>query len=374
MSRLGIGDYAEITTIPFANWLLIGIAVAGWTRPREIRMANDLQTAELLKGRAVAVVGTGLVGAGWAISFARAGAHVRLYDAEPGAAEHARLWIGFQLNDMADLGLVEAPAAISERISLSPTLEHALDGAAYVQESIFEDLALKRELYARIDTLLDQAAIVGSSTSGIPASAFATDLDIASRVLIVHPVNPPHLVPVVELVPSPSTAPAVTKWAAQLMDALGMSIVHVRKEIEGFVLNRLQGALLREAWALVEEGVASCAEVDATVRDGLGWRWSFMGPFETIDLNAAGGVADYARRLGPLYLSIDRSREHSNSWSPELIAEVERQCRAAMPLEQLAERRAWRDRQLMQIAARRAGRDRSRTNTTLPIHPEGQYE
>ncbi len=131
-----------------------------------------------------------------------------------------------------------------------------------------------------------------------------------------------------------------------------MSVVHVRKEIEGFVLNRLQGALLREAWALVEDGVASCADIDATVRDGLGWRWSFMGPFETIDLNAAGGVADYARRLGALYQSIDRSRDHSRPWSSELIAEVERQCREILPLSQLNDRRDWRDRRLMEIAAR----------------------
>ncbi|WP_083684389.1 3-hydroxyacyl-CoA dehydrogenase NAD-binding domain-containing protein [Massilia putida] len=241
---------------------------------------------------------------------------------------------------------------MSERIIVSSTLKHALDDVAYVQESIFEDLGLKQVLYAQLDALLDPAAIVGSSTSGIPASAFTTGLAVSPRALIVHPVNPPHLVPVVELVPSPWTAPATTKWTSRLMDTLGMSVVHVRKEIEGFVLNRLQGALLREAWALVEDGVASCADIDATVRDGLGWRWSFMGPFETIDLNAAGGVADYARRLGALYQSIDRSRDHSRPWSSELIAEVERQCREILPLSQLNDRRDWRDRRLMEIAAR----------------------
>jgi 3-hydroxyacyl-CoA dehydrogenase len=135
------------------------------------------------------------------------------------------------------------------------------------------------------------------------------------------------------------------------MESLGQSVVHVRKEIEGFVLNRLQGVLLREAWALVEDGVASCEDIDKTVRDGLGWRWSFMGPFETIDLNAPGGIRDYAARLGPLYHSVARSRDQTEPWSPRLTDDVERQRRDLLPVEKLAERRAWRDRRLMAIAA-----------------------
>jgi 3-hydroxyacyl-CoA dehydrogenase len=135
------------------------------------------------------------------------------------------------------------------------------------------------------------------------------------------------------------------------MESLGQSVVHVRKEIEGFVLNRLQGVLLREAWALVEDGVASCEDIDKTVRDGLGWRWSFMGPFETIDLNAPGGVKDYAVRLGPLYHSVAKSRDQREPWSPALMDEVEKQRRDLLPFERLAERRAWRDRRLMAMAA-----------------------
>ena len=137
------------------------------------------------------------------------------------------------------------------------------------------------------------------------------------------------------------------------MHGLKRSVVHVRKELQGFVLNRLQAALLREAWALVEDGVASCEDIDRTVRDGLGWRWSFMGPFETIDLNAHGGVADYANRFGTLYQEIARSRAHEEPWQPELIRKVEAERRSVLSHDALAGRRAWRDRWLMALAVKR---------------------
>lgn len=316
-------------------------------------MTDRSAVSKLLAGRPVAIVGAGLVGAGWAIVFARAGAQVRVFDAEPGGAKRAKDLITAQLKEMSTFGLLaEDVEVVCARIMPTESLDEAVAGVTYVQESIFEKVDLKRHLYAQLSEKLDPNAVVGSSTSGIPASAFVNGLNIAPRVLIVHPVNPPYLVPVVELVPSPSTSAEVVEFSTQLMAALGQSVVHVRKEVEGFVLNRLQGALLREAWALVEEGVATCADIDATVRDGLGWRWSFMGPFETIDLNAPGGVADYAKRLGDLYLSIDKSRDHSRPWSADLIAEVEKQRRESLALTELPERRAWRDRQLMAIAAR----------------------
>jgi 3-hydroxyacyl-CoA dehydrogenase len=138
------------------------------------------------------------------------------------------------------------------------------------------------------------------------------------------------------------------------MQAIGQSVVHVRKEIEGFVLNRLQAALLREAWALQRDGIATCEDIDKTVRDGLGWRWSFMGPFETIDLNAPGGVADYANRLGPLYHSIARSRVDDGPWDAELIGRVERDRRQHLSAADLGRRREWRDERLMEFAVERS--------------------
>jgi len=305
-------------------------------------------------GKPVAVVGAGLVGAGWAIAFARAGLRVRLYDANPRTAEQALPWAANQLAALHDHGLIdEAPATIAARLTLADSLAQAIDGAAYVQESVLERVDVKRQLMVDLEKVADQSVIIGSSSSGIKASDFANDLAISPRVLIAHPVNPPYLVPVVELVPSTQTSQETIAFTDALMRGIGQSVVHVRKEIEGFVLNRLQAALLREAWALQRDGIASCEDIDKTVRDGLGWRWSFMGPFETIDLNAPGGVADYANRLGPLYYSIARSRTEDGPWDDALIARVEEDRRRHLRADELAARRDWRDEQLMLFAASR---------------------
>jgi L-gulonate 3-dehydrogenase len=308
----------------------------------------------------VAIVGAGLVGAGWAVVYARAGLKVKVFDANPEITRKSIPLIAGQLAGLHRHGLIEDdPAIILSRITTASTLAEAVDGVAYVQESVLERVDVKRQLMIDLDAIASPGLIVGSSTSGIPGSAFALGLSLSPRILIVHPVNPPYLVPVVELVPSPETSPATVAFADALMQAVGQTVVHVRKEIEGFVLNRLQAVLLREAWALVDEGVASCEDVDKTVRDGLGWRWSFMGPFETVDLNAPGGVADYAVRLGPLYQRIAASRRHEEPWNEALIKQVETQRREHLGHADLESRRAWRDERLMAFAAARRS-----------IHPE----
>lgn len=310
--------------------------------------------SDVMGGAAVAVVGAGLVGMGWAVVFARAGLRVRLYDSNPAVLAAATVRIERQLLGLKREQLVREPVEhVMARITVCGALADALEGTAYVQESILERVELKRELMVQLQAMDDGRRIIGSSTSGIPASKFCYGLDIAPRVLIVHPVNPPSLVPLVELVPSPMTDPQTLEFARELMTSVKQTAITVRREIEGFVLNRLQAALLREAWALVEDGVASVEDVDKTVRDGLGWRWSFMGPFETIHLNAVGGVADYAMRLGPLYQRIAASRIHDAPWDEALIAKVEAQMLDAFPLERLVERCEWRDLQLMAFARHR---------------------
>lgn len=320
---------------------------------------NDIQDIQALcAGRPVAIVGAGLVGAGWAVVFARAGLTVRMFDANPEITRKAVPLIEAQLAGLRRHGLIdEDPATVLARITPTATLAEAVDGVAYVQESILERVEVKRQLMVELDALASPDMVVGSSTSGIPGSAFALGLAISPRVLIAHPVNPPYLVPVVELVPSPETAKSTVDFADALMRAVGQTVVHVRKEVEGFVLNRLQAVLLREAWALVQDGVASCEDIDKTIRDGLGWRWSFMGPFETIDLNAPGGVADYAVRLGSLYQGIAQSRSHETPWDAELISQVEAQRREHLSQADLESRRAWRDERLMEFAAARRTQD-----------------
>jgi L-gulonate 3-dehydrogenase len=308
----------------------------------------------------IAIVGAGLVGAGWAIVFARAGRTVRVFDASQAIRERLVQELRSNLEDLARYGLIEDVQETLDRIAVCDTLEDAMRRADYVQESVLEQVEVKRAVCAALDPLLDEGTIVGSSTSGIPASAFTETLANRARFVVAHPVNPPYLVPVVEVVPAPWTAPETVEATCALMAEVGQVPVRLSREVEGFILNRLQGALLREAWALYEEGYASAADIDKTVSEGLGLRWSFIGPFETIDLNAPGGVRDYAERLGPLYLSVARSRPDPQPWSNDLIGRVESERRQAVALADLPERRAWRDRRLMALAAHKAALTRTR--------------
>ena len=307
----------------------------------------------------VAVVGGGLVGLGWAVVFARGGRAVRLYDVDPGIRETALGRLRASAEDMAGYGLVADVEALVSRVTVSDTLTEAVGPADYVQESVFERVDVKTEICRDIGAAMRPDAVVGSSSSGIPASAFTADAPNRSRFLIAHPVNPPHLVPLVELVPAPWTDPDIVPWLRSEMEDLGQVPIVVNKEVEGFVLNRLQGALLNEAWALYDAGVASAADIDRTVSDGLGFRWSFMGPFETIDLNAPGGIADYARRLGPLYHEVARSRTHPEPWSDALIERVAAERRTLLPPDGLRDRAGWRDRRLMALVAHRRGQPKT---------------
>jgi L-gulonate 3-dehydrogenase len=299
----------------------------------------------------IAVIGAGLVGAGWAIVFARAGYPVRIYDGD--AAIRAKVMTGIRTNleDLQSFELIESAEDVAARILICDTLAEAVADVSYVQESVFETIPVKTEITAALDAACAPDVVIGSSSSGIPASAFTEGLEGRHRCLIAHPVNPPYLVPLVELVPAPWTDPAVVRVVYDLMTAVGQTPIRITREIDGFVLNRLQGALLNEAWALFEEGYASAEDIDKTVSHGLGLRWSFMGPFQTIDLNAPGGVADYAARLGPLYHTVAQSRTSPVPWSDDLIQQVEAERRTRLSKEDLASRREWRDRRLMALAA-----------------------
>ncbi|MGC8523726.1 MAG: 3-hydroxyacyl-CoA dehydrogenase [Acidibrevibacterium sp.] len=305
--------------------------------------------------RRVAVIGAGLIGRSWAIVFARAGFAVALWDAVPAAIPAARGFIAARLPELAEVGLLaDPPAKVLARITLAPSLAEALAGAEYVQENGPERVEAKADLFAEMDRLAAPDAILASSTSGIPASQFTGNLAGRGRCLVAHPVNPPYLVPVVELCPAPWTDPAVVARARALMEAAGQVPATVNREVTGFVLNRLQMALLGEAFRLVRDGVVSEEDLDATIKHGLGLRWSFMGPFETIDLNAPGGLADYVARYGGLYTQIEREMTPCDL-TPDLVARLAAPRRAALPLAEHPARQAWRDRRLMALGAHKAG-------------------
>src|SRR6476646_2768063 len=246
----------------------------------------------------VAVIGAGLIGRSWSIVFARVGWDVALFDAAADAIEPACAMVARGLAELEEHGIIDDAKAAAKRVRISSSLADALDGAGFVQENTAETMDCKRAVFADLDRLATPDAILASSTSTIVASLFTESLEGRHRCLVAHPVNPPHLVPLVELVGAPWTAPAIIAKAKAIYAAVGQAPIIVKREIEGFILNRLQAVLLSEAFRLVEDGYVTPQDLDKTLKDGLGSRWSFMGPFETIELNAPGGIPDYCRRYG----------------------------------------------------------------------------
>ena len=195
-------------------------------------------------------------------------------------------------------GLLDDAKAAAKRVRISASLADALDGASFVQENTPETIETKRAIFSELDRLAAPDAILASSTSTIVASLFTEKLKGRHRCLVAHPVNPPHLVPLVELVGAPWTSPETIAKAKAIYQQVEQVPIVVKREIEGFILNRLQAALLSEAFRLAGAGYVSPQDLDKTLKDGLGLRWSFMGPFDTIELNAPGGIPDYCERYG----------------------------------------------------------------------------
>jgi 3-hydroxyacyl-CoA dehydrogenase len=299
-------------------------------------------------GPRVAVVGGGSIGVAFALVFARARARVRIVD--PAAERRAAVpgELAAKLAALAEHGLLgEQPEAVAARVTVHDDVARAVAGADLVQECVPERAETKHALFAQLGELTGERTVLASSSSAIPISRSTEGLPCAERALVAHPGNPPHLIPVIELVPSAATRPDILDAARGIYSDAGLSPVVVRREVEGFVFNRLQGAVLREAYDLVRDGVASVEDVDTVMRDGLGRRWAFMGPFETVDLNTRGGIASHAAKMGPAYERMGAERGQHDPWTEDLVAEVTRQRRAVLPLSDWEDRVAWRDRQLL---------------------------
>lgn len=299
----------------------------------------------------VAVVGAGLIGRAWAIVFARAGHPVRLHDADAATMAGSLAYIGERLDELAGFGLLQdAPAVVLARIRCEADLADAVSGVVMVQENIRETVQAKTALFAQLDALAPPDAVLASSTSWLPASLFTAALPGRARCLVGHPTNPPYLVPLVELCPAPWTDPQVMQRAHAMYAGAGQTPVSLSREIAGFLLNRVQAAVLNECFSLFEQGLASAGDIDKVLKDGLALRWSFMGPFETIDLNAPAGVKDYAQRYG------QQNRDTLADappfgWSADTVARVDAERRAQLDVADIGKRSAWRDRRLMALAA-----------------------
>lgn len=300
----------------------------------------------------VACVGTGLVGSAWSVVFAKAGCEVAMFDAAGGAAEdRSRRLIGQTLRLLADTGeLDRTPEAIQASIRYVGTLEEALDGVSHVQESAKEDPEVKRQLFETLGRLAPRDAVLASSTSAIKGSEFLT-FETADRALVAHPVNPPSLIPLVELCGTPRTAPETIERTHAFMTALGMAPVVLRKEIDGFLLNRLQYTLVAEALHLVGEGYCSAADIDRVMTQGLALRWATIGPFEVAHLNSPHGFRGFVDHLGGMMRKMGADARTDYDWPDSLASDIHAELLSVVPEARFSERQAWRD---ANIAATRA--------------------
>ena len=308
------------------------------------------------QGGHVAIVGAGSIGLGWSIVFVRAGWTVAVHDEDPTARDSLPAKIIRALGELSAAGLAdEDPGAVARRVEVTGSLADAARGCDWVQECVVESLPVKRQLFAELDTLTADTTILASSTSMIAASRWADGLRGRSRCLVVHPGNPPYLLPIAEVVPAPFTDPAVVERARAVLAGIGMSPVLVNGEPEGFVFNRLQGAILREAYCLVRDGVVDAADLDRVISHGPGRRWAVIGPFATAHLNTRGGIRRHAELMGPAYERMGAERGQHDPWTPELVEKVAATLERSLPADAWEEKVRRRDAALIELERTRRG-------------------
>ena len=286
----------------------------------------------------IGVIGGGLIGASWAAIFSKSGFNVFVYDPYPDVFDTYKSRVTSFLEELKTIDETINVEESLNRINANVTIEDLCSNVEYIQESAPEILSVKQELFAKLDNLAPEEVVIGSSSSAMPISSITQNLKGQHRCIITHPANPPHLIPCVEICPGENTSNRTIEKTKEIFTASGASIVNVKKEIDGFILNRLQGALLNEAMRLYSDGYASSDEIDATIRDGLGLRWAFMGPFETIDLNAPGGIKDYISRYGPIFVEMAKNQTKIPDWSEEAGKKLELERRKILGHEELEDR------------------------------------
>ncbi|MGI5472054.1 3-hydroxyacyl-CoA dehydrogenase NAD-binding domain-containing protein [Streptomyces sp. CA-132043] len=246
----------------------------------------------------VACIGAGVIGGGWVAHFLARGYDVTAWDPADDAEEKLRRLVSAAWPALEQMGLAEG--ASQDRLTVAPTLAEAVADADFVQESAPEKLELKRSLLAELTDATRDGVVIASSTSGYPMSDMHSDAADNGRLVVGHPFNPPYLIPLVEVVGGEKTDSAAVEWASRFYDIAGKSVITMDRELPGFIANRLQEALWREALHMVANGEASVQDIDDSITEGPGLRWAFMGPLLTFALaGGEGGMGHMLDHFGP---------------------------------------------------------------------------
>jgi len=299
----------------------------------------------------VALVGTGVIGRSWIQVFIRAGCQAALYDREPAQIEKALAWVEQDLEQDVQEGWIDSQEASArrDRIEVPGSLEEALSGAGYIQESGPERTDLKRQVFEEIDRIAEPDAILASSTSSLNMTEITSDLPGAHRCIVAHPFNPPHMIPVVEIVPGDRTDPGKVEAAYTFLSSVGQKPVTMKFHLTGFLGNRMQVALIREALNLVKSGAADIDAIDAVVSDGLGLRWALMGPFGVASTNADTGVREYYTRYQQTYIDLMDALAPTPAFDAELIEEIGKATDEMFADTSLGDVRRWRDQMIRKL-------------------------
>lgn len=299
----------------------------------------------MAKGRKVAVLGAGLIGAGWAARFSYCGYEVGFYDTSASVEKRAREVIGRGHEALSSLAGVRKPA----EIRFTTKLKDALEGASFVQEAAPEREDVKRTLFTDVSKAVPKEIVIASSSSAFLPTRLQEGMTAPERILIGHPFNPVYLIPLCEIVPGKATSKAAVKAANDVYDAVGMHSLVMEKEIDAYIANRLQEALWTEALHLIDKGICTAGQLDDAVAYGPGLRWAFMGTFLTFHLGGGeGGMRHFVEHFGP-------SLEKPNCFmkgpriTPELIEKIASQTEAKTEGLSVAELEALRDRSLVAV-------------------------
>jgi carnitine 3-dehydrogenase len=270
--------------------------------------------------RTVTCVGAGVIGGGWAAYFLARGYEVVAWDPAPDAEDKLRHLVAAAWPALTELGLAERASA--DRLTVAKDLKEAVADTDFVQESAPEVLELKRRLLADIDAAAAPHVVISSSTSGFGMSQMQVDCVQPERTVVGHPFNPPYLIPLVEVVGGTATSPEVVQWTSEFFTVAGKSVITMERELPGFVANRLQEALWREALHMVAAGEATVEQIDRSITDGPGLRWPIHGPCLTFHLaGGQGGMAHMLDHFGPSLLS---------PWTRLVSTELTQELRDAM--------------------------------------------
>jgi L-gulonate 3-dehydrogenase len=315
----------------------------------------------------IAVIGSGLIGRSFAMLFASAGYQVVIFDIEAAQTKAAKEDILQQLIMLDHNDLLKGTLTKEEQFSSISTTENLQDcvrDAFFIQECVPERLDIKRKVWGQVDSLVSGHVILSSSTSALLPSAISDGLVNKNRFIISHPTNPPYYVPAIEVVPAPWTDPEVIERTTSLLKESGLVPVVLRKEIPGFVLNRIQYAIMGECYRLVEDGVVSPQDCDTIMSQGLGPRYAFIGPWETGYLNAE-GLLSYGERYRDMILDIQQSfgppRPMEGPTLEKLHAAIGE---IAGPVEDILSRRQWRDKRLRSLAQLKRNLDKQDSSSS----------